>query len=928
MRLRLALLAVSLIFISAGSAAAQQQPALTWFHTYTIPGNYAVGGVDLVPLNFKNGLRTRKILMGNQVPANAEILAAFLYWETMWRGQENAVDPLNDQVKFRGQRVTAIKSTKQPVTPGCRAIGNAEWMGIMRADVLRLLPLQLDDNGAPTGRRLVNDADLAANKLGPHTVTLPDSGIFNFVPQSAGASLLVIYQDPNQAAPLTSIVVYDGLNVQARTTDNDTVLPIRGFIDAVDGSAARLTYIGGSGFVNLTDRVYVGTKRVDSGNPFPAGGLLTDRAWSNPTFNIPAGGWTVEDGGLYGEQVTTRITHTAPLLLYDCLSTGAVIFAARTQDSDGDGLADKLEQLSGLKDPHDVAYPDIRAMGADKTRRDLFVEVNAMWAPANTTYGVTKAPYVGTITDGDGHLHMPTPFVLKQVGDALANPPIGRQPINVHFDVGPPADYHALVDPDVHDGSLSPYASLEAESYIIQYGARGGEQILERPSLRFPNFPGTVSWNSALQVLASAPVGKNGEELTEADINAGACLTTGGSYPCRRRFDLNRHGIFHLGTYVHARGVPKSTFACVQPDGTEVAAQSDGTCAMGTAPNPAYYVPKSVSGVAELPGKFFMVSLGLWDNFQGTRDMQANTTLHELGHNLDLWHGGGKPQFTKKPTGLQVFVQPNCKPNHLSIMSYLFQATGVRGADGVARARLSGEVVASIDEKALGDDPLSIAIPDAPYTSWYAPKAPGTLGETFDLEPATKHCDGTPLLPTDSSRHRAPRSERRPTGRSTGRAMVRPRGAVQDVNFDGKSSGPAAVLTGYNDWDGIALNRLGSGFNIAGFSQGLDFGGLDFGGLDFGGLDFGGLDFGGLDFGGLDFGGLDFGGLDFGGLDFGGLDFGGLDFGGLDFGGLDFGGLDFGGSKPNRCGAHLRDRDRIDRAGRINAAEEFDGVRH
>ena len=889
-RTRIVLLAVSLIVLSAVSAAAQPQPpALTWLHTYNVPGNYAVGGVDLVPLSFKNGLRTRKILMGNQVPANAEILAAFLYWETMWRGGPNGVDPLNDQVKFRGQRVTAIKSTRTPATPGCRAIGNAEWMGIMRADVLRLLPLQLDENGQPTGRRLVNDADLVANKLSPHSVTLADSGIFNFAPQSAGASLLVIYQDPSSAAPLTSVVVYDGLNVQAPGAD--TVLPVRGFIDAVDGSAAKLTYIGASGFTNLTDRVYVGTKRVDSGNPFPAGGLLTDRAWANPTFNIPAGGWTVENGGLYGEQATTRITHTAPLLLYDCLSIGAVVFSTRTQDTDGDGLPDKLEQTSGLIDPHDVAYPDIHAMGADKDLKDLFVEINAMWAPAHTTYGVTKAPYQGLVEDVDGHLHMPTPFVLKQVGDALANPPAGRQPIRVHFDVGPFAAYHALLDPDV-PGGPSPYASTIADNYIIQYGERGGEQILEKTSARFPNFPGTVSWNSALQFLASAPVGKNGEELTKADIDGGACLVNGPMYPCRRRFDLNRHGIFHLGTYVHARGVPKSNFACVLPDGTEVNAQANGSCAAGSASNPAYYVPKSVSGVAELPGKFFMVSLGLWDNFLATPDMQANTTLHELGHNLDLWHGGGKPQFTKTSKGLHVFVQPNCKPNHLSIMSYLFQATGVRGADGVARARLSGEVVGSLSEQSLFDSPLSIAVPEAPYTSWYAPKAPGTMGAQFDLEVATKHCDGTPILPSDPSFGTVRLDLKTPNGLIDWAGDGLASGAVQDINFDGKKSGEGTVLTGFNDWDGIALNRLGSGFNIAGFSQGLDFGGLDFGGLDFGGLDFGGLDFGGLDFGGLDFGGLDFGGLDFGGLDFGGLDFGGLDFGGLDFGGLDFGGLD------------------------------------
>jgi hypothetical protein len=885
------LIAVFVFALIAGHPGVSEASGdqLTWFHTYTIPGGYAVGGVDLVPLSFGNGLRTRRIAMGNQIPANAEILAAFLYWETMWRGPDTVLDDLRGQVKFRGEPVTAIKSSTQRLTPGCRAIGNGEWLSIMRADVLRLLPSQLDENGEPTGRRLVNDADLAVNNLASHTVTLPDSGIFNFVPQSSGASLLVIYQDPNPAAPLTSVVVYDGIHVQAPGAD--TVVTIRGLIDAQDRSDARLTYIGGSGFTNLTDRVFVGNRRVDSGNPFPAGGLLTDRAWSNPTFTLAPGTWTPQDGGRYGEQVTTRITHTAPKLLYDCLSTGAVVFAARTQDRDGDGLPDKLEDSVGeMKNPSGMAYPNIHAMGASSSRRDLFVEINAMWTPANTAYGASREPFVGTVVDTDGHLHMPIPAVLKQVGDELANPPIGHEPIAVHFDVGP--GYHSLVDPDVPSSEPSPYESTVADAYIIDASlSRGGELIKERASARFPAFPGTVSWNSAYQILASAPVGKDGEELSEAQIDGGACLTSGSAFPCRRRFDLNRHGIFHLGTYVHARGVPKSIAPCLLANGQETQANPTGGC--DVAINPAYYVPKSVSGVAELSGKFFMVSLGLWDNHRGTTDMQANTTLHELGHNLDLWHGGGKPQFTLGEDGLHVFVQPNCKPNHLSIMSYLFQGTGVRGLDGVARARFSGESIGSVNEQGLVDGPLGLS-PDASYTSWYAPKVEGTKGFKFDLEPATKHCDGTPLLLTDPAVGLVRVDAKIPNESIdwTGAPGPAQYAGGQDVNFDGKRDGEGSLLAGYNDWDGIALNRLGSGTNMAGFSLGLDFGGLDFGGLDFGGLDFGGLDFGGLDFGGLDFGGLDFGGLDFGGLDFGGLDFGGLDFGGLDFGGLDFGGLE------------------------------------
>lgn len=65
------------------------------------------------------------------------------------------------------------------------------------------------------------------------------------------------------------------------------------------------------------------------------------------------------------------------------------------------------------------------------------------------------------------------------------------------------------------------------------------------------------------------------------------------------------------------------------------------------------------SGVAEgIPSDDFMVALGAFPN-SGSRDEQAGTFMHELGHTLGLRHGGD--------------VNVNYKPNYLSVMNYAFQ---------------------------------------------------------------------------------------------------------------------------------------------------------------------------------------------------------------------------------------------------------------
>ena len=76
------------------------------------------------------------------------------------------------------------------------------------------------------------------------------------------------------------------------------------------------------------------------------------------------------------------------------------------------------------------------------------------------------------------------------------------------------------------------------------------------------------------------------------------------------------------------------------------------------------------SGLAELPGNDLIVSMGGWNlttspttNLNRLINMQASTLMHELGHNLNLRHGGNE--------------NTNYKPNYWSVMNYLYQLNGL-----------------------------------------------------------------------------------------------------------------------------------------------------------------------------------------------------------------------------------------------------------
>lgn len=88
------------------------------------------------------------------------------------------------------------------------------------------------------------------------------------------------------------------------------------------------------------------------------------------------------------------------------------------------------------------------------------------------------------------------------------------------------------------------------------------------------------------------------------------------------------------------------------------------------------------SGVCCSSRKGFIVSLGAWTGQNGTVRDQSGTFVHELGHNINLGHGGGD--------GV------NFKPNYLSVMNYRYQVTGIPNWDTWAAAGFAGnQMIAS-----------------------------------------------------------------------------------------------------------------------------------------------------------------------------------------------------------------------------------------
>ena len=767
-----------------------QAQGLKFFKNYFHTGGHFAAGVALKGTGI-GGLATGQITIAADapgtpgVPANAEILAAFLYWQTVTSSSGTGTSG----AKFNTKSISQIAKNLSPNgNPPCWSSGGATGGGSgahqvksYRADVLPFLPEQ---NGKRTA-------------IGTHTVTLPDAGSGNQLPSTTGVSLVVIYRDATKTE-FTSTVIYDG-GVTLNQTNPAYTQPLLGWYQAADnGGAATFTQIVGNGQPNFTEFVTFkngsGATLYQRTNPFIGPNWDTNREPFTLTGGTSAASVTIERGSSSGS--------------FDCLTWGAMILSTTVQDGDKDGIVDKLESsdFSGkIDDPNTgEKLPDLYAMGARTGIKDLFIEFGMM----KSTLGYNKAQTIAA-----GHTHQPDRAALDMVAKAFRFAP---ERINVHFDLG------AAVTQNLNKQKWEACPTADATTWTTDCAiipapfADGGEFIEETPcdpaknssclfdayappipcglatgNCRFSNYPGTVGWKNGFLAYRDEP--KNfrktktqGGKTVDAGPDERACFLAetaviAGSpvaKKCQRRFARNRADLFHYVLWAHAVGI---------------ASDSDQNR------------PKNMSGIADVNGGDLMIALGLWDFARGTTFMQASTFLHETGHNIGLRHGG-------------IDGEPNCKPNYQSVMNYLFQVRGLINAGGIPEIGFSNQELKSLNEPSLKEaDGLTTTgttpLPMQWRTRWYTAWDDSFVDKTLVITRVTRRCNGSPL-------------EGEVMARVDGQTIT---GAIdwnangltdttipgQDLNFSGSFS---ALSPGVNDWNRISLRELGARRNLGGWS--------------------------------------------------------------------------------------------------------------
>jgi hypothetical protein len=337
-------------------------------------------------------------------------------------------------------------------------------------------------------------------------------------------------------------------------------------------------------------------------------------------------------------------------------------------DRDNDGLPDGWEEHGvygfGPKAPDDAPAPlehmDLKAWGAHPDVKDIFVELDAM-RPLTP----------------DGYEPLLAPNTIGWVVAAFARAPVDPLPdstiaapayrgIRLHVDYGPSAP---LIWAAPVGGSPPPWGDE----------GRGGH-------LSVPPLPVLCTGEQCVKDLDG--LWSTLDVIRQAEFS-----------PARAR-------VFHYALSAHE----------LAPCSGAMMQISERDCGLDP----------QISGISRNVGEVeqgasdFVVSLGnaIWEPDTSISETvairQAGTFMHELGHNLGLSHYGVPTQAAEfdPPPGDQVdpvrwYLQQAArhmnKPNHLSVMNYLYQTEGLVAVEPSFRLDYARYNMAPLDEAALDE---------------------------------------------------------------------------------------------------------------------------------------------------------------------------------------------------------------------------------
>ena len=735
---------------------------LSLLNNYFVTGDYVARGVQTRGTGV-NGVATTTITIPSRsqsadgVPDGADIVAAYLYWSVL----QGSPSPAAGNATFRGYLISG-----QPIGKDLQ-YDDGSHSGLLRsyrADVLPYFDVS-------TGVRLA---------AGSHAITVADNGMS--LPNTEGASLVVVWRvlgkNPNTqtfAFPLKSVVLYDGASV----SNNPIVQSLRGFYDSA--GPASLTAISSNSGNWITD-----TNSVSLPN-------------SASEYE------TVLNGG--NQQ-----------------AWAGLVLSTLVNNHDDDGILDAWKHGPAVPDFHagQPGYYDakfgqwIPLPGAVLGQKDLFVQMD---------YMCTSVLSDGSC-DPNGRSELPVPDAQGHDPLAMLQQVFANHGVALHMMIGNAIQEETCTDNlNVNPPQLCKYPG---ESGVVDwkisvdiskiwprdplacgsggdctprfaYGAKDSYHYL-----LMANSLGIPAWNTRWNTLTSITVQSGVTTIKTSDRGTGI-----NRCPSRITIAGALGNTALNGVYQTTACADSSTITISTPG------VSNWTFPNSTLPEPVLSVTSgtitSISGFSDLGGADSVVSLGKWET-SPNQDMskrvsvQTGTILHELAHTLGLSHGG--TYFDQAPGSYRPTFEANCKPNYQSVMNYMFQID-LLGPNHTLE--LSNQTLDTLSESAAGSiTKLGISpatLPTFSTSSWYAP-----VPANSSINPAARHCDGTPLLPGELM-YRVDAATQ-PLAWSNG----------QDINFDGQ---PNATMRGYDDWSNLDLRQVGAtGGEFAALANLVSFGSI------------------------------------------------------------------------------------------------------